>query len=93
MQLTSGGAALVAMGLSVDHERARAADAFTTVMVEHHGFLTLGDETLVQDIEHLKERGFVADLLDRVVLEVAGIVRAFLAPDAQGEVGQMIAHL
>jgi len=93
VQLTSGRAALVAVGLAIDHQRARATNTFATIVVEHDSFLAVIDETLIQDVEHLEERCLVADLFDGVILEVSRIIRALLAPHAQGEVGQMIAHL
>ena len=74
VQLAGGGAALRAVGLAVDHQRARAADALAAVVVEHDRFLAVGDQTLVEDVEHLEERRLVADLVDRVVLEAAAVV-------------------
>jgi hypothetical protein len=62
-------------------------------MVEHNGFLALGDQLVVQDVEHLKERCLVGDLIDDVIFKVALDVGASLTPDTQCDVFEMIAHL
>ena len=93
VQLAGGRAALGAVGLAVDHQRARAADALAAVVVEDDGLAAFVDELLVEHVEHLEERGLVADRGDAVALEAAGVGRAVLAPDLEGEVGQMMAHL
>jgi hypothetical protein len=36
---------------------ARAADAFAAVVIECDGLLALLDEALVEDVQHLQERG------------------------------------
>ena len=61
-------------------------------MVEHDGFLALLDEPLIEDVEQFEERCLVADLGDLVRLEAALGVRAVLAPDLEGEVGEGV-HL
>ena len=88
VQLARGGAALRAVGLAVDHQRARAADALATVVVEDDGVLALLDQPLVEDVEQLEERCLVADLGDLVRLEATLLVGAVLAPDLQGQVGE-----
>jgi hypothetical protein len=82
-----------AVRLAVDHQRARTADAFTAVVVERDGFQPLTDELLVEHVEHLQERGLVADAVDAVALEVPGVGLAVLPPDLEGEVFQMVTHL
>ena len=64
VQLARRRAALRAVGLAVDHQRARAADALAAVVVEDDRFLALGDQPLVEDVEQLEERRLVADLVD-----------------------------
>ncbi len=60
-----------AMGLTVDHQRARPADALTAVVVEDDRLLALLDEPLVEDVEQLEERRLVADLGNLMALETA----------------------
>ena len=62
-------------------------------MIEDDGFLALGDQALVQDVEHLEERRLVGDLVDDVGVEVTAVVRPGLAPDLEGEVLEGVAHL
>ena len=69
VQLARRGAALRTVGLTVDHQRARAADALTAVVVEDDRLLAVSDEALVEHVEQLEERRLVADLFDRVRLE------------------------
>ncbi len=80
------------MSLTVDHQRARSADALTTVVVEDDRLLALLDEPLVEDVEHLEERRLVTDLGDLMALETALSGRAVLTPDLEGEIGEG-AHL
>ena len=58
------------------------------VVVEDDCFLAFFDQPLVQDVEQLEERRLVADLGDLVGLEASLSVRAVLAPDLEGEVGE-----
>jgi hypothetical protein len=81
------------VGAPVDHQRARPADPFPTVVVEDDRFLALGDQALVDHVEQLEERGLVTDLLDCVGLEAPVVVRPFLAPDAEREIGERRRHL
>jgi len=55
MELAGGNALHGAVGMAVDIERAHAADTLAAVVVEHHGFLALVDELLVEHIEHFQE--------------------------------------
>ena len=88
VQLARGGAALRTVGLTVDHQRARATDALAAVVVEDDRILALLDQPLVEDVEQLEERRLVADLGDLVRLEPALFVGAVLAPDLEREVRQ-----
>ena len=71
VELAGGGAPLRAVGLAVDHQRARAADALAAVVVEGDRLLALGDEALVDEVEHLEERHVVADAGRVVGVEAA----------------------
>ena len=62
VQLAGGGALLGAVGLAVDHQAARAADALAAVAVEHDGLAALVDQPLVDDVEHLEERHVLVDV-------------------------------
>ena len=88
VQLTRRRAALRAVRLAVDHQRAGAADALPAVVVEDDRLLALLDQPLVEDVEQLEERRLVADLGDLVRLEPALFVGPVLAPDLEREVGQ-----
>ena len=54
--------------------------------------LLLVDEPFVEHVQHLEERRFVADLIDCVTLEMAGVLRTLLTPHLEGEILQ-VAHL
>src|SRR6185295_3915926 len=86
MELAGGGAELRAVGLAVDHDAAGAADAFPAIVFESDGLFILGDEALVEEVEHLEERHVLADAGDVVVDHDALRARAGLAPDPQFEV-------
>ena len=76
VELAGGRALLRAVGLAVDHQRARAADALAAVVVEDDRLLALVDEALVDEVEHLEERHLVVDARGRDDVEVPGGVRA-----------------
>ena len=57
------------VGMAVDVQRAHAADTLAAVVVEGHGLLALVYEVVVQDVEHLEERGVGRDVLYLVGLE------------------------
>ena len=56
---------------SVDMQRAHAADTFTAVMVECHRLLAFVYKVVVENVEHLKERGVGRDVVYGVSLESA----------------------
>ena len=86
MELAGGRALLGSVRLAVDHQPARAADAFTAVAVEGDGLVALVDESLVEHVEHLEERHVLVDLGDRVDLEPAAGAGTVLTPHLEGEV-------
>ena len=56
VELACGDAIVVTMWTTVDIQPAHAADTLTAVVVEEHGMRdAVVDESLVQDVEHLKE--------------------------------------
>jgi hypothetical protein len=72
--------------LAIDHHPATPADAFAAVVVELDGFLPVGDEALVEKIEHLKERHLLGDPAELIGDELPRCVRAFLTPHLEGDV-------
>ena len=81
----AGGGALGAVGVAVDDQAARAADALAAVVVEGDRVLAVEGELLVEGVEHLQERHVRGDAVDLVGGHAAGGVGVLLAPDAQGE--------
>ena len=82
VELAGGDAIVVAMGSTIDVESAHAADALSAVVVEAHGMRNaVVDETLVQDVEHLKERTVGRDAVQRISLEMTLGAGIFLSPN------------
>jgi hypothetical protein len=71
VELADGAAAVGAVRDAVDQHAAHAADALAAVRVEGDRVLALGDQALVQHVEHLEERHVLDDVLDRVRDEAA----------------------
>ncbi len=84
VQLAGGGALLGSVGLPVDHEPAGPADAFPAVVVEGDGLLALQHQALVEQVQHLQERGVGGDL-GGVGDEAARDAGAGLTPHRQGD--------
>jgi hypothetical protein len=55
-------------------------------MVEGNRVLTLGDETLIEDVEHLEERHVLADVWKVITHHAARILGALLSPDVKYEI-------
>src|SRR5581483_922740 len=55
VELAGGRALLGPVGLAVDHHPARAADALAAVVLEGDRLTAVGDEAIVEDVEHLEE--------------------------------------
>jgi hypothetical protein len=85
VELAGGGGLLGTVGAAVDHHAAGAADALAAVALKGDGLLAGGVELLVEEVEHLEERGVGADGL-LVGLEAAGGVGRGLAPHLEGDV-------
>jgi hypothetical protein len=62
-------------------------------MIEDNCFFSFVDKFVIQDVEHLKERCFIGNLVDDVIFKVALYVWSGLTPDTQCDVLKMIAHL
>src|SRR3712207_8324377 len=72
VELARGGAPLRPVGLAVDHDAARAADALTTVVLEGDRLPTLDREAVVDDVrseEHTSELQSRQYLVCRLLLE------------------------
>jgi len=77
----AGGSGLTGtVGVTVDVQRAHAADTLAAVVVERYGLLALVDKVVVQDVEHLKKRGVCRDVLDFARLEAALGLSVLLTP-------------
>lgn len=74
-----------AMRFAVDDEGAGAADAFTAVVIERDGFLSLGGEVFVHDIQHFEERHVGVEFRGLVGFETAGIRGVLLSPDFESD--------
>lgn len=83
MQLAGCDALHRAVGVTVDIQRAHAADTFAAVVVEYYGFFTGLDKLLIEHIEHLEEAAAGGDTVEVVVLELPFGSGAALAPNAQ----------
>jgi hypothetical protein len=55
-------------------------------VIEGDGLLALLDQLLVEDVEHLEERGVLADAGDLVGHHLARAPGVLLTPDMEGEV-------
>src|SRR5690606_6529525 len=84
-QLARGAPELGAVGLPVDYKAAGAADSLAAVAVEGDGVLPFLGELLVEDVEHLQERHFGENAVDRILFKAARFVGAGLAPDLEAE--------
>jgi hypothetical protein len=74
------------MGLSVDHHSTAATDALPAIVVEGNRLLSLDEQTLVENIEHLQERHLGRDLVELVGLKPAEDLRPRLPPNLQSDV-------
>jgi hypothetical protein len=69
----------------VDHEAARATDAFSTIVLERDRVLTLVDQILIENIEHLEKRHVGADIVKLIGREAALVFGVLLPPNMQGQ--------
>ena len=71
---------------AVDDHAAGAADAFAAVALKGDGILPLGGEAVIDDIEHLKERGLGRNVAGINILEASLAGTGSLPPDSEMEV-------
>jgi hypothetical protein len=61
-------------------------------VVKHDRVFIFANQSLVELIEHLKKRGFVADTFNDVSLKFADRIRPVLTPNFELQISQMV-HL
>src|SRR5215471_2927551 len=93
VKLADRGGALRPVRHTVDHEAAHATDALAAIVIEGDRILTLSDETLVDDVEHLQERHMLADPLRLISDHLAGGAGVLLPPDVQSQIHLFVAPL
>ena len=82
VELAGGDAVVIAMWSTVDIQSAHTADALAAVVVETHRVRNaVVDESLVQDVEHLKEGTVGGDTIQRIGLEMALGASVLLSPN------------
>ena len=69
-QLAGGHLVIRTMGAAVHLQGAGAADTLAAVVVESDRLHTLADELVIQDVQHLQERGILFHVGDMIGLEV-----------------------
>ncbi len=84
VQLAGCGGLLGSVGLAVHHHATGSADALAAVARKLDRLVALGDERLVDDIEHLEERHVLGDVVGLVTHETAVGVGPGLTPDIEG---------
>ena len=85
VELAGGGTTLcLAVGRTVDIQRAHAADTLAAVVVEDERLLASLDELFVHDVEGFEEGGIVRYVLQFVGIEMALCLRAVLLPELDG---------
>ena len=71
--------------MTVNIERAHAADALAAVVVKGNRLLALLDELLVEDVHHLEERGVGGNVAHLVGLKAALGMSVLLTPNLKFE--------
>ena len=69
------------MRRSVNIQRTHTADTLAAVVIEYEWLLAFVDELLVQDVEHLEERGIIGNIVHLVCIEMSLVLGAILAPE------------
>jgi hypothetical protein len=85
VRLAAGHALVRTVRLAVDDQRARAANALAAVVGEGNRLVPGDREAVVYHVEQLEERHVRTHVLRGVIDEAAGLVRASLTPDAEGD--------
>ena len=83
MELAGRDALDGSVGVSVDIERAHAADAFAAVVVEDDGLFVLLYELLVEHVEHFEEAAVGRNIVKMVGGKAAFFFGTALTPDFQ----------
>ena len=86
VELAGGDFALRTVRYAVNGQRAHAANAFTAIVVKVDGFLVVGDESFIDDIEHFQEGGVLGDIGRFVGFDAAFGLGIFLTPDLEGKI-------
>ena len=82
VELASGNAVVVAVRPAVDIQPAHATNALSAVVVEANRMRdAVVDESLVQDVEHLKKRAVRRDIINGISLEMAFGTGVLLSPN------------
>ena len=79
MKLAQRSLALGTVRHAVHHAAAHAANAFAAIVIERHRLFTLGQQILVQYVEHFQKRHVLADV-GRFVPRHAALVAGVLLP-------------
>jgi hypothetical protein len=74
------------MCLTVNGERARAANAFATIGVEGDRFFATPEQIFIYDVEHLQKRSVRRNIVRFILDELAARFRVLLSPDAKFEI-------
>ena len=90
-ELAGGYTVVIAMGTAVDVKSTHTTNSFTTVVVETDrvGYL-VGDQLLVEDVEHLKERTVGRDVVNLIGLKTAFGLCVLLTPNMQSEIHNFV---
>src|SRR5262245_3919992 len=71
---------------TVDRERAGAANAFAAIGVERDWFLSVSDQSLIENVEHFEKRRVRRNVTHFVIDDFAWRLSIFLAPDFEFEI-------
>ena len=83
VELAGSDALYGAVGVTIDIERAHAADTFTAVAVEDYRFVAALNKLLVEHIEHFEEAAAGRHIVERIVDELSFLFRTTLTPNFQ----------
>jgi hypothetical protein len=83
VELTGRSTGFGAVGKAVDHQAARATNAFAAIMLKDNRLVAFLDKVFVDDIEHFQE-GHVGHYVgSRVLDHFSRLIRAWLPPHTQ----------
>ena len=81
VELACGDALNGSVGMTVDVERAHAADTLAAVAVENNGLFVVLNELLVEHVKHFEERRACRNVVEVIVDELTLLFRTTLTPD------------